>query len=74
MDEIRHGEHAFTRADALRLCINWQDLEWGTPHRHTRDNIENAIEDLCLAWGFTVDEVRATWVRNRDLQKSATEK
>lgn len=68
--EIRTGEHVFTRADALRLCRDWQDLEWGKPHRHTRDNIENAIEELCLAFGCAVEEVRATWWRNRQQAKA----
>ncbi len=65
MQKIGTGDFVFTREDALKLCSDWQDLEWGKPHRHTRDNIENAIEELCFAFGYTVEEVRATWWRNR---------
>lgn len=69
MKELRNGDFVFTREDALQLCKDWQDLEWGKPHRHTRDNIENNIEELCLAFGFTVEEVRATWWRERQKQQ-----
>jgi hypothetical protein len=68
LTEIRTGDFVFTREDALQLCRDWQDLEWGKPHRHTRDNIESSIEDLCLAFGCTADEIRATWWRNRHPQ------
>ena len=63
--EIKTDEFAFKREDALKLCEWWQDYAWGEPHRHTADNIENWIEELCLAWGFSVEEVRATWWSRR---------
>ncbi len=65
MAEIKSGDSVFTREDALRLCQDWQDHAWGKPHRHTADNIENMIEELCLAFGCTVEEVRATWWSTR---------
>ncbi len=65
VDEIRTGDFVFTRADAIQLSRDWQDLEGGKTHRHTRDNIENMIEELCFAFGCTVEDVRATWWRNR---------
>ena len=68
---IKAGEFRFTREDAIRLCRDWQDYEWGVKHRHTADNIENAIEELCLAFGFTVEEVRATWWSRRKPDASA---
>ena len=64
-DGISQNGHTFTKAHALNLCRDWQDLEWGEPHRHTRDNIENAIEELCFAFGCTVEEVRETWWSRR---------
>lgn len=63
--EIRTGDFVFERDDAIKLCRDWQDYAYGKPHRHTADNIENMIEELCFAFGFTVEEVRATWARNR---------
>ncbi len=64
-DKIERGECVFTREDALRLCLWWQDHIYGKRDRDNEANIENWIEELCLAWGFTVEEVRATWWSRR---------
>lgn len=61
---IKTDDFEFTRDDAISLCSAWQDY---TRNRQTGswqgDNVETLIEELCLAWGFSKEEVRATFVR-----------
>ncbi len=65
MNEVRNGDFVVTKDDALRLSREWQDYTHKQGHRHSADNIENAIEELCFALGATTEEVRATWATTR---------
>lgn len=59
---LQTGEFEFTREDAIKLCASWQHYVWNRQMGSWQgDNVETLIEELCLAWGFTVDEIRATW-------------
>lgn len=65
-DEIKTGEFVFKRDDAITLCRDWQEYIYsGERKNRVGDNVENLIEELCLAFGFTVADVRATWWRRR---------
>lgn len=61
-DSLASAQGEFTRADALKLCELWQSYIWKRSSGSWQaDGIESAIEELCLAWGYTVEEIRATW-------------
>jgi len=64
--EIKSGDFVFTREDAIQLARNWQEYANRKDCKsYVGDNVETMIEELCLAWGFTVEEVRATWWSRR---------
>ena len=67
MGEVRNGEFVFTREDALALSRDWQEyVHSGLPRKgRLGDNVETLIEELCLAFGWTVEDVRATWWSRR---------
>ena len=69
-NQISTGDFVFTRRDAIQLSRDWQEYTHSYPRKSSvGDNLENMIEELCLAFGFSVEEVRATWWSRR--QKEA---
>ena len=66
VDQLKTGDFEFTRDDALKLSTAWQTYVYTKQSSSwAGDNVENMIEELCLAWGFSVEEVRATWASNK---------
>lgn len=66
VDQISTGDFVFTRDNAIQLSRDWQEYTNSSVRKsYVGDNVETMIEELCLAFGFSVDEVRATWWSRR---------